>query len=96
MISKLNGLEGLILILKNQKTAAYLWYEKDSVKPDKSCFRARSDTVLNNLYLLVIIWLNIVIATSLFKHDLLQLKGIFKNFNYIHIPCKVMNKKVFS
>ena len=55
MMSKLNGLEGLILILKNQKTAAYLWYEKDSVKPDKSCFRACSETVLNNLYLLVFI-----------------------------------------
>jgi hypothetical protein len=27
------------LILKNQKTGAYLWHKKDSVKPDKGCLR---------------------------------------------------------
>ena len=85
MMSKLNGLEGLILILKNQKTAAYLWYEKDSVKPDKSCFRTHCRTVLNNLYLIVFIKLNIQLATSIFKYDLFQMKGIFKYFKHIHV-----------
>jgi hypothetical protein len=41
------------------KTAACLRHEKDSVKPDKSCFRSHCRRVLNNLYLFVIIKLKI-------------------------------------
>ncbi len=37
-----------------------------------------------------------MIAISLVKYELLQMKGIFKNFKYIHISHKVMNNKVFS
>ena len=83
------------MLLKNLKTGAYLWHKKDSVKPDKGCLRWHLNAVLNNLYLTVIIWLNIVIATSIFKYDLFQMKGIFKYFKHIHISDRVMNKKLF-
>ena len=54
-ITKLNGLEGLILITEKLKTGACLKHERDSVKPDKDRFRLRYKVVLNNLYLVVII-----------------------------------------
>ena len=42
-----------------EKTAVFLRHEADSVKPDKSCFRSHRRMVLNNLYLFVIININI-------------------------------------
>ena len=77
-----------------EKTEACLRHETDSVKPDKSCFRTHCRTVLNNLYLIVFIKLNIQIAASIFKYDLFQMRGIFKYFKHIHTPQKVIDNKV--
>ena len=93
--TKLNGLEGLIMIISIiEKTDACLRHETDSVKPDKSCFGTHCRTVLNNLYLIVFIKLNIQIATSIFKYDLFQMKGILKYFKYIHTPQEVIDNRV--
>lgn len=95
-IMKLNDLEGLIMIiLLNGKTGACLWHESDSVKPEKSCLRARCREVLNNLYLFVIVKLNAYLWTSIFKHDLFQAQGFFKYFKQIHMISLVINKKEF-
>jgi hypothetical protein len=69
-------------------------YETDSVKPDKTCFRTHCRRVLNNLYLIVFIKLNIQLPTSIFKYDLFQMKGIFKYFKYIHTPLEVIDNRV--
>ena len=76
-----------------EKTAVFLKHEADSVKPDKGCFRSHRRLVLNNLYLSVFINLNIQIATSIFKYDLFQTKGIGKYFKYIHTVQEVIDKK---
>ena len=79
-----------------EKTEACLRHETDSVKPDKSCFRTHCRRVLNNLYLIVFIKLNIQIATSIFKYDLFQMKGILKYFKHIHTPQEVIdNRAIF-
>lgn len=78
-----------------EKTETCLRHEADSVKPDKSCFRTPWGMVLNNLYLFVIIILNIQLSTSIFKYDLFQMRGIFKYFKYIHTPREVIDNKVF-
>ena len=77
-----------------EKTQTCLRHETDSVKPDKGCSGTHCRTVLNNLYLIVFIKLNIQLATSIFKYDLFQMKGIFKYFKYIHTPQEVIDKKV--
>jgi len=77
-----------------EKTEACLRYETDSVKPDKTCFRTHCRRVLNNLYLIVFIKLNIQLPTSIFKYDLFQMKGIFKYFKYIHTPLEVIDNRV--
>jgi hypothetical protein len=77
-----------------EKTEACLRYETDSVKPDKTCFRTHCRRVLNNLYLIVFIKLNIQLPTSIFKYDLFQMKGIFKYFKYIHTPIEVIDNRV--
>jgi len=51
--------------------------------------------VLNNLYLIVFILLNDYPTTSIFKHDLSQVKGFAKYFKQIHTTSSVINKKVF-
>ena len=95
-ILKLNDLEGLIMIiLLNEKTKACLRHDSDSVKPEKSCFRVRCREVLNNLYLIVFILLNDYLTTSIFKHDLFQVKGFAKYFKQIHTTSSVINKEVF-
>lgn len=76
------------------KTEACLRHETDSVKPDKSCFRSHCRVVLNNLYLFVFIILNIQLSTSIFKHNLFQMNGIFKYFKYIHTSQEVIDNKV--
>jgi hypothetical protein len=77
-----------------EKTEACLRHETDSVKPDKSCFRTHFRTVLNSLYLSVFIKLIRQLLTSIFKQDLLQMKGIFKYFKYIHSSQEVIDNKV--
>ena len=77
-----------------EKTAVFLRHEADSVKPDKSCFRMHFRTVLNNLYLSVLIKFNTHLSTSNFKYDLYKMKGIVKYFKHIHTPQKVINNKV--
>ena len=76
-----------------EKTAVFLRHEADSVKPDKSCFRSQRRVVLNNLYLFVFIIFITQPATSIFKYDLFQMKGIVKYFKYIHIVLEVIDKK---
>lgn len=51
--------------------------------------------VYMNLYLVGFIKLNIDLATSIFKHDLFQVKGLLKYFKHIRTAAAVMNKKVF-
>ena len=77
-----------------EKTVVFLRHETDSVKPDKSCFRMHCRTVLNNLYLIVFIILNIPLSTSILNYDLFQMKGIFKYFKHMHTPQKVIDNKV--
>ena len=77
-----------------EKTETCLRHETDSVKPDKGCSGTHCRTVLNNLYLFVFIKLNIQEATSIFKYDLFQMKGILKYFKYIHTPQEVIDNRV--
>ena len=76
-----------------EKTAVFLKHEADSVKPDKSCFRSHRLVVLNKLYLSVFIIFITQLATSIFKYDLFQMKGIGKYFKYIHTVQEVIDKK---
>jgi hypothetical protein len=84
-----------MIILLNEKTDACLRHEPDSVKPEKSCLRVGSREVLNNLYPIVITKLNAYLTTSIFKHDLFQMKGFFKYFKQIHSTSPFINNKVF-
>ena len=55
----------------------------------------RCAEVLNNLYLFVFINSNAYPPTSIFKHDLSQVKGFCKYFKQIHTTSSVINKKAF-
>ena len=84
-----------MIILLSEKTRACLKHEPGSVKPEKSRFIVRCREVLNTLYLIVFILLNAYRQTSIFKHDLFQVRGFVKYFKQIHTNASVINKKVF-